>query len=68
MYDIRGIPENWFKSYLHKLQYCSVNGKKSKKREGTCGIPEGSRLGSLLLILHLNDFERCQIFESKRLC
>ena len=59
-YGIRGIPGNWFKSYLHsRQQYCSLSGKKSKKREVTCGIPQGSCLGPLLFILYLNDFERC---------
>ena len=59
-YGIRGIPGNWFKSYLHnRQQYCSLNGKKSKNREVTCGIPQGSCLGPLLFILYLNDFERC---------
>ena len=59
-YGIRGIPWNWFKSYLHsRQQYCSLNGKNSKKREVTCGIPQGSCLGPLLFILYLNDFERC---------
>ena len=59
-YGIWGIPGNWFKSYVHKRQqYCSLNGKESKKREVTCGIPQGSCLGPLLFILYLNDFERC---------
>ena len=59
-YGIRGIPGNWFKSYLHnRQQYCSTNGKKSKKIQVTCGIPQGSCLGPLLFILYLNDFERC---------
>ena len=60
VYGIRGIPGNWFKSYLqNRLLYCSLNGKKSKKRDVTCRILEGSRLGPLLFILYLNDFERC---------
>ena len=43
VYGIRGIPGNWFKSYLHnRQQCCSLNGKKSKKREVTCGIPQSS--------------------------
>ena len=59
-YGIRGIPGNWFKSYLHNRQkHFSLNGKKSKKMEVTCGIPQGSCLDPLLFILYLNDFERC---------
>ena len=59
-YGIRGIPGNWFKSYLHsRQQYCSLNGKKSRKREVICGIPQGSRVAPLLFIFYLNDFERC---------
>ena len=59
-YGIRGIPCNWFKSYLlNRQQYCSLHGKNSKKREVTCEIPQGSCLGPLLFILYLNDLERC---------
>ena len=59
-YSIRGTPGNWFKPYLHnRQQYCSINGKKSNLKEITCGIPQGSCLGPLLLILYLNDFEKC---------
>ena len=58
-YGIKGIPGNWFKSYLdNRQQYCSLNGKKSKAREVQCGIPQGSCLGPLLFIIYLNDFER----------
>ena len=56
---IRGMPGNWFKSYLdNRQQYCSLNGKKSNMREVTCGIPQGSWLGPLLFILYLSDFEK----------
>ena len=58
-YGIRGIPGNWFKSYLHnRQQYCFLNGKRSKKREVTCGVPQGSGLGPFLFILYQNDFEK----------
>ena len=58
-YGIKGIPGNWFKSYLdNRQQYCSLNGKTSKAREIQCGIPQGFCLGPLLFIIYLNDFER----------
>ena len=33
--------------------------KKLRKSEVTCGIPQGSCFGPLLLIIYLNDFEKC---------
>ena len=58
-YSIRGMPGNWFKSYLdNRQQYCSLNSKKSNMREVTCGIPQGSCLGPLLFMIYLNYFEK----------
>ena len=58
-YGIKGIPGNWFNSYLdNRQQYCSLNGEKSKAREIQCGIPQGSCLGPLLFMMYLNDFKR----------
>ena len=58
-YGIKGVPENWFKSYLdNRQQHCSLNGKEFKAREVQCGIPQGSCLGPLFFLTYLNDFER----------
>ena len=56
-YKVTGIPLWWFTSYLtNRKQYCLVNGQKSSLKLVHCGIPQGSCLGPLLLILYVNDF------------
>ena len=55
-YDVRGCALEWFRSYLSdRNQYASVNGSNSKLLSITCGVPQGSVLGPLLLLIHIND-------------
>ena len=45
-YDIRGISNKWFTSYLsNKNQFVSLNGFNSALDNIVCGVPQGSMLG-----------------------
>ena len=60
IYGIRGIPLQWFKSYLsNRKQYVSLNGISSSQKNITCGVPQGSIMGPLLFIFYINDIVRC---------
>ena len=55
-YGVRGITADWFTSYLvdrkHFVQYRAVS---SKTQHVSCGVPQGSVLGPLLLVIYVND-------------
>ena len=54
-YGIRGITNEWFKSYLSdRRQTVSVNSAKSEQCNVTCGVLQGS---VLLFLIYINDFQ-----------
>ena len=66
-YGVRGKAYDWFQSYLpNREQFVSIIGHKSDSLSITCGVPQRSILGPLLLLLYFNDLPRtprnCLVF------
>ena len=60
---ICGVSSNWFKSCLSNCnQYVSVNEYESGLAAINCGIPEGSVLGPLLVLIHIHNFNQTPKF------
>ena len=52
-YGIRGLPNNCFRSYLTNRQQINSD---SDLLQMTYGVPEGSVLGPVLLLIYINEF------------
>jgi len=56
---VRGIANEWFKSYLtERKQYVSINNFLSPVKTMSLGVPQGSILGPILFLLYINDMAR----------
>ena len=55
-YGIRGIANEWFKSYLSdRKQFVSINCHVSNKASIKYGVPQGLVLGPLLFLINISD-------------
>ena len=55
-YGVRATAHDWFTSYLsNRLQLVNYNGYESDFRVMKCGVPQGSILGPLILLIYISD-------------
>ena len=56
---LRGVMLCWFKSYMsNRKHYVSVKNSSSYMSNITLGVPKGSVLGPVLILMHINDMHR----------
>ena len=61
-YGVKGTPHQWFKSYLTgRQQYTTINHQKASLSNIKYGVPQGSVLGPLLLLLCVNDLNKAVV-------
>ena len=67
-YGIRGVANDWFRSYLsNRKQFVSIKGFNSEEKAMEYGVPQGSVLGPLLFLIYINDIHNPLKFSTTRL-
>ena len=63
LYGIKGCNLRWFENYLsNRKQFITYGGKQTNIETITCGVPQGSTLGPLLLLIFVNDLHKVTKF------
>ena len=58
-YGIRGVCNDWFKSYLSgRKQTVFINDYNSDLMPANCGVPQGSVLRPLLFLIYINNLHK----------
>ncbi|XP_055527801.1 uncharacterized protein LOC129720363 [Wyeomyia smithii] len=67
-YGVRGLPNDFIRSYLsNRQQQVVIPGGKSDFRDVSCGVPQGSNIGPLFLLVYVNDIAELKLNGTSRL-
>ena len=65
-YGIRGVPLEWFQSYLTDRQcYLEIDKFKSNLNTFNVGVPQGSILGPILFLIYVNNLPQSNSLETQ---